>query len=43
MIKLTIFVYTKENIKHLIYSYPITIYTNVASNVTFYVIIKDHC
>ena len=44
MIKLTIFVFLhKSTLQHLIYSYSITIYTNVASNVTFYDIIKDHC
>ena len=44
MIKLTIFVFLhKSKLQHLIYSYPIAIYTNVASNVTFYDIIIDHC
>ena len=44
MIKLTIFVFLhKSKLRHLIYSYPIAIYTNVASNVTFYDIIIDHC
>ena len=44
MIKLTIFVFLhKRKLQHLIYSYPIAIYTNVASNVTFCDIIIDHC